>query len=251
MRTAAVLVRSTTTIESPRMAHTVTANWTCADPQALLRLCQLVSPALPVGAYAYSQGLEFAVHAGWVCDETTVHDWLSGLARRALGTLELPILARLHEAWVHHDPIAVERWNARLMAARDTAELRAEERHLGRSLARVLCELQCADADRWLHADATFATLFSLAAAHWRIPATATLTGYVWAWSENQVLAAVKLVPLGQSAGQRLLSRLIASIPSIVARAQALAEDQIGTSAWGQGFASALHETQYSRLFRS
>jgi urease accessory protein len=233
------------------VAGTITTDWTHTDPQALLRLCQLVSPALPVGAYAYSQGLEFAVHAGWVSDEATVYDWLSGLSRRALGTLDLPILARLHTAWACDDQVAVERWNERLIAARDTAELRAEERHLGHSLARVLCELQCADAERWLHADAAFATLFSLAATHWRIPAAATLTGYLWAWSENQVLAAVKLVPLGQSAGQRLLGRLITAMPSIVACAETLAEHEIGTSAWNQGFASALHETQYSRLFRS
>jgi urease accessory protein len=221
------------------------------DPQALLRLCQLVSPALPIGAYAYSQGLEFAVHAGWVLDEATAYEWLSGLSRCALGTLDLPILARLHSAWMHHDDDAVERWNARLIAARDTAELRAEERHLGRALARVLCQLQCADAQGWLHADAAFATLFSLAAVHWSIPARATLAGYLWAWSENQALAAVKLVPLGQSAGQRVLGRLSAAMPSIVTRAEALTDHEIGTGAWGQGFSSALHETQYSRLFRS
>ncbi len=216
-----------------------------------MRLCHLVSPALPVGAYAYSQGLEFAVHAGWISDETSAYEWLSGLGRRALGTLDLPILARLHSAWTHHDEVAVDRWNAWLIGARDTAELRAEERHLGHSLARVLCELQCPGAGRWLNTDAAFATLFSLAAVHWRIPVTATLTGYLWAWSENQMLAAVKLVPLGQSAGQRLLGRLIAEMPSIVARAEALGEHEIGTGAWSQGFASALHETQYSRLFRS
>lgn len=233
------------------MADTNTTDWTRADPQALLRLCQLVSPALPVGAYAYSQGLEFAVHAGWVSDEATAYDWLSGLCRRALGTLDLPILARLHTAWAQHDQIAVERWNERLIAARDSAELRAEERHLGRSLARVLCELRCADAEHWLQSDAAFATLFSLAAVRWRIPPNATLSGYLWAWSENQVLAAVKLVPLGQSAGQRLLGRLIEAIPSIVAHAETLPEHEVGTSAWSQGFASALHETQYSRLFRS
>jgi len=233
------------------VASTITGDWTHAAPQALLRLCQLVSPALPVGAYAYSQGLELAVHAGWVFDEATAYEWLSGVSRCAVGTLDLPILARLHSAWMHQDEIRVAHWNARLLAARDTAELRAEERHLGQALARVLCELESVHAERWLHTDAAFATLFSLAAVHWHIPATATLTGYLWAWSENQMLAAVKLVPLGQSAGQRLLGRLIAAMPSIVARADVLAEEEIATGAWSQSFASALHETQYSRLFRS
>ena len=233
------------------LMRTRTTDWTCADPQALLHLCQLVSPALPVGAYAYSQGLELAVQAGWVTDEATAHEWMSGLSRFALGTLDLPILARLHAAWADHGTLAVERWNERLIAARDTAELRAEERQLGHALARVLQELQVIETDRWLQRDTAFATLFSLAAARWHIPATAMLTGYLWAWSENEVLAAVKLVPLGQSAGQRVLGQLIGAIPTIVTRAQALTDADIGLGAWAQGFASALHETQYSRLFRS
>ena len=70
-----------------------------ANPHALLRLCHLVSPALPVGAYAYSQGLEFAVHAGWVTDESSTLEWLQGLSSHAIGTLDLPILLRLHRAW--------------------------------------------------------------------------------------------------------------------------------------------------------
>jgi len=235
----------------PITRDTNTADWTQSDPGALLRLLQLVSPALPVGAYAYSQGLEYAVHAGWIFDEATTHEWLRGLAQRTLGTLDLPILARLHAAWMNRDSAAVEHWNLRLIAARDTAELRAEERQLGHALARVLQELQVIETDRWLQRDTAFATLFSLAAARWHIPATAMLTGYLWAWSENEVLAAVKLVPLGQSAGQRVLGQLIGAIPTIVTRAQALTDADIGLGAWAQGFASALHETQYSRLFRS
>src|ERR1700681_3903474 len=90
------------------------------DPQALLRLCHLVSPALPVGAYAYSQGLEYAVHAGWVHDEATTLDWLQGLSRCAIGTLDLPVLWRLHRAWSAPDPADVRHWSAQLMAARET-----------------------------------------------------------------------------------------------------------------------------------
>src|SRR5580658_2757934 len=96
------------------------------DPHALLRLCHLVSPALPVGAYAYSQGLEYAVHAGWVHDEATALDWLQGLSHHAVGTLDLPILLRLHRAWSALDVAAVRYWSAQLIAARETSELRAE-----------------------------------------------------------------------------------------------------------------------------
>jgi urease accessory protein len=221
------------------------------DPLALLRLCHLVSPALPVGAYAYSQGLEYAVHAGWVRDEATTFEWLQGLSRSGLGTLDLPILLRLHRAWSTPDPLAVRHWSAQLIAARETAELRAEELHLGQALARVLVQLEIGEAGEWQQAAPAFATLFSLAAVRWRIDAADALAGYLWAWSENQVLAAVKLVPLGQSAGQRLLHRLTEAMPSIVERAQSLGDDVIGVSTLSQAFASALHESQYTRLFRS
>jgi len=221
------------------------------DPQALLRLCHLVSPALPVGAYAYSQGLEYAVHAGWVHDEASTLEWLQGLSRSSVGTLDLPILLRLHRAWGASDASAVRHWNAQLIAARETSELRAEELHLGLALARVLIELEIGEAGEWIEAAPAFATLFALAAVRWHIGAGDALAGYLWAWSENQVLAAVKLVPLGQSAGQRLLHRLTAAMPAIVERARTLADDAIGVSTVSQAIASALHESQYSRLFRS
>ena len=221
------------------------------DPHALLRLCHLVSPALPVGAYAYSQGLEYAVHAGWVHDEATTLDWLQGLSCSAIGTLDLPILLRLHRAWSVPDLPGVRHWTAQLIAARETSELRAEELHLGRALARVLVELEIGEAGAWQQAAPAFATLFSLAAVRWRIEAADALRGYLWAWSENQVLAALKLVPLGQSCGQRLLHRLTAAMPGIVERAQTLGDDAIGVATVSQAFASALHESQYSRLFRS
>jgi len=230
---------------------TVTTTSTERDPHALLRLCHLVSPALPVGAYAYSQGLEYAVHAGWVRDEATTLEWLQGLSAAGIGTLDLPILLRLHAAWSTDDAAEVRRWNAHLVAARESAELRAEELHLGVALARVLVELEIGEAGEWQRAAPAFATLFSLAAVRWRIDAGDTLRGYLWAWTENQVLAAVKLVPLGQSAGQRLLHRLTAAMPAIVERALVLDDEAIGVGTVSQALASALHESQYTRLFRS
>ncbi len=165
------------------------------------------------------------------------------------------MLLRLYRAWRAGDLAAVARWNALLLAARDTAELRAEERHLGRALARVLVELGIPEARSYrdagdAHAGA-FATLFAVAAVRWRIDEESAMAGYLWAWSENQVLAAVKLMPLGQSAGQRLLHRLIDGIPAIIERALTVTDEAIGIGATSQALASALHETQYSRLFRS
>lgn len=217
----------------------------------VLRLLHLVSPALPLGAYAYSQGLEYAVHAGWVSDERSLHHWLDGLSRRAVGTLDLPVLARLHRAFGRDDAEAVGRWSAQLLAARESAELRAEERHLGRALARILLELGIAEASRWNDERATWATLFSLAAVRWQIAELETLAGYLWAWSENQVLAAIKLMPLGQSAGQRVLRALSDAIPEVVQHALAIGDEAIAISTPAQALACSLHEAQYSRLFRS
>jgi urease accessory protein len=222
-----------------------------SHPHALLRLCHLVSPALPIGAYAYSQGLEYAVHAGWVCGEASSLEWLQGLSRHAIGTLDLPILLRLHRAWSDCDMERVRWWNARLIAARETCELRAEDVHLGRSLARVLVELRIADAFDWQRAESSFAAMFSLAAVRWQIEPLDALRGYLWSWTENQVLAAVKLVPLGQSAGQRLLDCAIEAMPLIVESAGLLQDDEIGVGGMRQAIASSLHESQYSRLFRS
>jgi urease accessory protein len=219
---------------------------------ALLRLLQLTSPALPVGAYAYSQGLEYAVSEGWVTSEHDTEQWLAGLLRHPLQYLDVPILGRLHQAWAAADEPAVFRWNAYLYASRESAELQQEDHHLGTALARLLTDLGLERAQPWrLAPRCCFATSFSLAAASWGIDRERTALGYLWAWSENQVMAATKLIPLGQTAGQRILSRLQPEIQTTVQEGLKLPDDDIGCSAAGLGIASARHETQYTRLFRS
>ncbi|MGQ3058094.1 MAG: urease accessory protein UreF [Nevskia sp.] len=219
---------------------------------ALLRLLNLTSPALPIGGFHFSQGLEDAVEHGLVHDAASSGEWIAGLAEHAIGTLDLPLLLRLHAAWTDRSPARARRLSARLIAARETAELRAEDRHLGTALARVLVEHGINEAKAWIgQPEASHAALFALAAVRWDIGATDAATGYLWSWCENQVLAAIKLVPLGQNAGQRLIGRLIQRIPDIVDSAAAIDDDDIGIASPMQGIASARHETQYSRLFRS
>jgi urease accessory protein len=222
------------------------------EPLALLKLLQLVSPALPVGAYNFSQGLELAVERGWVRDETSLLSWCHGLLHHAVGTLDLPLLLRLHAAFEADDEMLARGLSARLLAARETAELRAEERHLARALAKVLVELEVRGAQTWRdRPEASYAALFALAASRGGITASAMGEAWLWAWCENQVLAALKLMSFGQSAGQRVLHALMRDIPALVRRAAALDDDDYGTSAPRLAMASAWHETQYSRLFRS
>ena len=213
---------------------------------------QLCSPMLPVGAYAYSQGLEFAVSSGWVSDDRSTSLWIEGLLENSLTYLDVPLLSRLHKAWSTGDNKSLLYWNDFLYASRDSRELREEEKQLAHALARLLDDLGIPGAVEWRgNSQACFLTLFSLGASYWKIPVEEASLGYLWMWAENQVLAAIKLVPLGQTMGQKILSSVIEIIPERVATGLSLRDEEVGYTSPGQGIASALHETQYTRLFRS
>ena len=219
---------------------------------ALLRLLQLVSPGLPIGLYSYSQGLEGAVEEQLVTNSDQAYEWIDGLLEQGLTQIDLPVLVRLYDAWASNDNAEIKRWSATLMAYRETFELRAEDRQAGQALARLLVELGTEEARFWLRrSDATLATLYSLAAVRWDIPKQQAVMGYVWSWLENQVLCAVKLVPLGQVAGQRLLMSLADQLPRQVNRAFLILDEEIGGSAFSLALLSSRHEMLYSRLFRS
>ncbi len=219
---------------------------------ATLRLWQLISPALPIGAFAYSQGLEWAVSSGAVGNQQQALDWLRGILIHNLCRCDLPLLQRLYRAWRDADAARIDYWNAWLLACRGSAELRAEDCHQGKALARLLANLQVEAARPWAQRDdATFAAVYALALHHWQIELAAGACGLLWSWCENQVGAAIKLIPLGQSAGQQLLSELLTLIPDQAAQALGLDDDAMGNGLPGQVMASMRHETQYSRLFRS
>jgi len=219
---------------------------------ASLRLWQLISPALPIGAFAYSQGLEYAVEQEWVNDEKSTQQWIIGLLNHTLSALDVPILARIYRSWQKEDINSVLYWNHYLQASRESNELLTEDRQIGSALKQLLKDLNIHQAKQWSeHSPPSFATMFALAASHWTVTLTEACQGFLWSWSENQVAAAIKLVPLGQTAGQRILSAIIEDIPRSVERGLALSDDEIGATAQGLGIASALHETQYTRLFRS
>ena len=221
-------------------------------PEETLRLMQLCSPMLPTGAFAYSQGLEFAVSKGWVKDNDTTKMWIQGLLENSLTYLDVPLLSRLYKAWSANDNKSILYWNDYLYACRDSKELREEDKHLAHALARLLGDLGISEAIEWKeNPRACFLSVFALGAWHWKIQLKEASLGYLWMWAENQVLAAIKLIPLGQTDGQKLLSSVIEVIPDQVLIGLSLKDEEIGYTTPGQGIASALHETQYTRLFRS
>lgn len=223
---------------------------------ARLRLLQLTSPALPIGAFAYSQSLEGAVTLGWVSDVDSLADWLGGLLSLGLGRLDLPILARQIRACAADEQTEALRWNRHLLASRESGELRFEDRQLGAALLRLLVTLEGEAALGWLAEEATRfgvaqVTLFGWAAARFGIEPAAALEGFAFGWLENQLTAATKLMPLGQSRAQQLLSDFLPQLPPLVEQALQCDDSAIGTALPGMAFASGRHESQYCRLFRS
>lgn len=219
---------------------------------SLLKLMQLSSPTLPVGAFAYSQGLESAIESGYIIDRVTLTTWLKDSLNISLQNVDLPLLARLYDCWKQSDEQAMLEWNQNLFAQRETRELRDEDHQLGLALARLLDDLGIKQAKALRKQNKLcFLTLFTLAAAEWNIEVEQAANGFIWSWLDNQIAAAIKLVPLGQTDGQRVLSDLLPIIPEIVEQGLAVEDDEIGASLPLMAILSSQHETQYSRLFRS
>ena len=230
---------------------------TQATPSAtLLQLLWLASPALPVGGFSYSEGLEAAVDSARVHDEQSASAWLSDQLELTLARADLPVLRAAHQAWADDDAQAVQALNDWVLATRETRELRLQAEQMGRSLAQWLAQRLGGEDARVqaLHAlpgGPTWPVAFALAVAQaGASPRDALLAG-AFSWAENQVQAAIKCVPLGQSAGQRILGRLALVIESAVAHVLQAAPDQRQAFAPGLAILSSRHEQQYSRLFRS
>jgi urease accessory protein len=219
---------------------------------ALIRLLHLVSPTLPVGAYTYSQGLEWAVETGAVKNEATALAWIGECLEFGIARFEAVYLAHMRAAWEEGDRARLAELDAEFVASRESAELRAETLQMGHSLVRLLADLiegqvsPLADFD-----EPSFPLVWSCAAAAWAIPAHDAVAGYLWAWAENQVMAAVKTVPLGQTAGQRMLLALGQRIPELAIEAAASPIDATHNFLPAFAIACSCHETQYTRLFRS
>jgi urease accessory protein len=218
----------------------------------LLRLLQLSSSLCPIGAFAYSQGLETAIERGWVTSEASLADWVGGVGEHALARLDLPLLLRAHDAARVGDTERLLRIGERLHASREARELSEQERQLGSSLASLLCNLGVETAAPFRgHEHASYVVCFALGAQRFAIAAEPAMRGFAFAWCEQQVSAASRLVPLGHMAAQRALSAILARVPAWLALASALDEPDIGSVTPGLAMSAAWHETQYTRLFRS
>ncbi len=221
---------------------------------SLLRLMQLSSASLPVGGYSFSQGLEYAVDTGWITNAEQTFDWCELLLGNSIAVVDLPLLIRLTDAIKNKDSEKLTLWNATVLACRETSELSLTETAMGAALIRLLTKLEL-DLSAWEvfleEEQISFIAAFALAANHWDINNDSVLVGYCWSWLENQIAAATKLVPLGQTASQKLLIELGNTIEEQIEKSKTIGDNDIGASLPGLAMASAWHETQYSRLFRS
>jgi urease accessory protein len=220
---------------------------------SLLSLLYLASPALPVGAFSWSQGLAPACAEGLVSDENSLRRWLLSLLLFGLERLDIPVFFRCYRAAGKNDARSFFHWNAMLLAGRESAELWREEEQTGKALCRLLRELELLPC--WMRERTCgYVAAFALAAVRLGLDPDReeeAACAYVWSWLENQTAAACKCLALGQSAARRVLLHIMPEITRSVARAAQTADEDVGASLPGLALASSRHETQYSRLFRS
>lgn len=220
--------------------------------QSLLAALHLASPALPVGGFAYSQGLEQAIEDRWVTQVEQAYVWIRDVLLLNLARQELPLWLACHRSVSQQDWSALAVANQELYALRETAEFRLESVQMGHSMTKLFAQwpqgaaLNALSIEQWTY-PASYAALAAISG----VDETMALTAYLWSWVENQALAAVKIIPLGQIDGQALLHRLKGDVERATEIARSIDPAQAGSAAFGLALASSRHESQYSRLFRS
>jgi urease accessory protein len=255
MRTTALKITLTTTAITPSAATKITTTTTVMRVAELTALLHLASPALPIGAFSYSQGLESAIEHGLIHDGDSAREWIASGLTNVLARGELPFLAHQMTRWRDHDAAGLSAADEEFLASRESSELRRETQQMGWSLAQLCTQLEWGDAARLATLNAikpvSQPTAFAFAAYAHDAAADAALAAYAFSWVENQAAAALKAVPLGQIAGQRIIVALRVAIDTAVEKALDTSPGEINTFAPQLGILSARHESQYSRLFRS
>ncbi len=227
----------------------------------LLSLLQLASPALPVGAYSYSDGMETLIDRGAIANSKHLQQWLVQELSYGAIRLETAVMVRGYRSVENGDVEALGYWNAWLSAAKETAELRSQSWQMGGSLIRLLLDLEVSLSTKNILSlqelasavgtPCNYAIAFGIAAAYWKIEITASILGYLQSWASHLIGAGVKLIPLGQTVGQQLLLELAPKLTLATQDILALEDDELSSCGWGLALASMGHETQYTRLFRS
>ncbi|MFT6986209.1 MAG: urease accessory protein [Psychromonas sp.] len=230
-----------------------------ADKQSaalkLNRLLQLCSANLPVGGFSFSQGLEYAVEMGWINCQKSTFSWIELNLSESLARTDLALLKRLYLALDNSDFAGFKLANQQLIACRESSELRFADLAMGKAFVRLLKQLDSLDSSPYLELlnepELSFVSVFAISAYLCQLDLSAAQSGFCWTYIDNQVAAATKLVPLGQTQAQNLLFDLSAKVESLLSIANQLDDHQIGGSLPRLAMASAWHETQYTRLFRS
>lgn len=227
----------------------------------ILNLLQLSSPALPLGAYSYSEGLETLVENQIINNDSTLKDWIIQELIYGAIRLESAIMVRAYRSAINQDINALIYWNKWSSAAKETAELRQQSWQMGNTLMQLLINLEkeqrhsknfeLKDYFNSIQKPCNYAIAFGIGAASWQIDLHPALLGYLHSWATNLINAGVKLIPLGQTAGQILLLTLQDQIQATAEQVLQLEDDELSSWNWGLSLASMAHETQYTRLFRS
>ncbi len=215
----------------------------------------LASPALPVGGFSYSEGLEKAVETGLASDETRAGAWLVDQLHLGLARSDLVVLSKAMGAWRRDDQDELSTLNRWMLVTRESSELRQQTEQMGRSMSLWLTQRHTDDAKLSAALAAmpvvSWPVAFAIAACGTGAPRRETLLAFAFGWAENMVQAALKSIPLGQNAGQRVLGRLVAEIPLAVDAATFCTSSERQAFLPMLAIVSAQHESQYSRLFRS
>ncbi|WP_199271637.1 urease accessory protein UreF [Paraglaciecola sp. L3A3] len=225
------------------------------DPLKLNRLLQLCSANLPVGGFSFSQGLEYAVEKQWINNAASTQSWIELNLSVAIAQTDLAIIKRLYAALIENDTQQFSYWNEYILASRESYELHMADLAMGKALVRLLSlldNLDLAEVEALLVIkELSFVSVFAIAAYAFKLDLISAQSGFCWTYIDNQVAAATKLVPLGQTQAQNLLYELSAKVDAVVIQANQVADDDISASLPHLAMASAWHEDQYTRLFRS
>ncbi len=222
-----------------------------SEALGLLNLLQLASPALPVGAYSYSEGIETLIEQQVIRDRDSLYTWLDTELSYGSIRIETAIMVRAYLATQSEDWEKVSFWNSWLSASRETLELRRSSQQMGQTLLKLVEDLEPGVTAHLPAHSCNYAIAFGVAASRWQIDLESATLAYLQAWTTHLIGAGVKLIPLGQTTGQQLLWMLRDRLMTTAAAVRSLPDSALSSCNWGLSLASMAHETQYMRLFRS